>query len=30
VHSSPPPMLSYFELKRTIERIGNQQGFFTV
>jgi hypothetical protein len=30
LHSSPPPMLFYFELKRTIERIGNQQGFFTV
>jgi hypothetical protein len=27
--SSPPAMLFYFELKRTIERIGNQQGFFT-
>jgi hypothetical protein len=28
--SEPPTMLFYFELKRTIERIGNQQGFFTV
>jgi hypothetical protein len=30
MQSSPPPMLFSFELKRTIERIGNQQGFFTV
>jgi hypothetical protein len=30
LESSPPQMLFYFELRRTIERIGNQQGFFTV
>jgi hypothetical protein len=30
MQSSPPSMLFSFELKRTIERIGNQQGHFTV
>ena len=28
--SEPPAILFYFELRRTIERIGNQQGFFTL
>jgi hypothetical protein len=28
--SSQPAMLFYFELKRTIDRIGNQQGFFSL
>jgi hypothetical protein len=26
----PQPMIFHFELKRTIDRIGNQQGFFTI
>jgi hypothetical protein len=26
----PPPILISFELKRTVDRIGNQQGFFTL
>ena len=30
MQSEPPAIVFYFELKRTIERIGNQQGFFTM